>query len=446
MYKIAGDRAKVVKIVAATKKCQKRRSLFPTAFCYSLLLFSETTFMKLFRKFLFWCHLFVGVITGIVILIMSVTGVLLTYERQISNWADTSSYTIVQPSDGAQRLAVEKLLASVRETSPDTEITGVTMRAAAKAPASISFTGNRTSFVNPYTGEILGEGSKKVRDFFHLVTDWHRWLGAQGENRATARAITGACNLGFFFIVCSGFYLWWPKKWNWQQFKNILWFKRKLPAKARDFNWHNVIGIWSLVPLFFVVLSGVVISYAWAGNLVYKVVGENPPAPRPPAPQSAVGANSTSAPTSLQGLNYLWNRAEQQTSGWQSISLRMPVTEDAPLVFTIDEGDGGQPQKRSQLTIDQKSGEVVRWEPFSSLTTGRRLRSFLRFAHTGEVAGIFGQTIAGLVSAGSVFLVYTGLALSWRRFRKWLARRSEAATFPAPEITKAVAESSLTAE
>ena len=53
---------------------------------------------------------------------------------------------------------------------------------------------------------------------------------------------------------------------------------------------------------------------------------------------------------------------------------------DAPLAFTIDQGDGGQPQKRAQLTLDQKTGEVVRWEPFSSYTTGRKLRSFLRFA------------------------------------------------------------------
>ena len=35
------------------------------------------------RKFLFWCHLAAGVSAGIVIFIMSVTGVLLTYERQI---------------------------------------------------------------------------------------------------------------------------------------------------------------------------------------------------------------------------------------------------------------------------------------------------------------------------------------------------------------------------
>ena len=44
--------------------------------------------------------------------------------------------------------------------------------------------------------------------------------------------------------------------------------------------------------------------------------------------------------------------------------------------------------------------------------------------HTGEVLGIPGQTIAGLVSLGGCFLFYTGIALSWRRFRAWRARRA----------------------
>ena len=103
--------------------------------------------------------------------------------------------------------------------------------------------------------------------------------------------------------------------------------------------------------------------------------------------------------------------------------MRLPSSAEAPLAFTIDQGNGGQPQKRSQLTLNRATGEVVRWEPFSSMTLGRRLRMVLRFAHTGEVLGIIGQTIAGAVSAGASVLVYTGLALSWRRFRAWQARR-----------------------
>lgn len=388
--------------------------------------------MKLFRKILFWCHLTAGVLAGIVILIMSATGVLLTYEKQIIALADTRNYQITPPP-GAARLPVETLLAKVREAQPGATLITFTLRADASAPAAIGLTSNpaarpgggRTVFVNPYTGQVLGEGSQKVRNFFRAVTDWHRWLGAQGANRATARTITGACNLLFLFIVSSGFYLWWPRQLTRRQLRNMLWFRRGLVSKARDFNWHNVIGFWSCVPLFIIVLSGVVISYQWAGNLVYRIVGETPPAPGR-GPGAAPQRNGTPAEAAtLAGLDQAWARAEQQVPGWQSISLRLPNKADEPLNFTLDQGNGGQPHNRAQLVLDSKTGSVVRWEPFSNYSAGRRLRSILRFAHTGEVAGIFGQTLAGLVSLGGVFLVWTGLALALRRFRAWRAQRAK---------------------
>jgi uncharacterized iron-regulated membrane protein len=117
----------------------------------------------------------------------------------------------------------------------------------------------------------------------------------------------------------------------------------------------------------------------------------------------------------------------------------MPNSLDTPLNFTIDQGDGGQPHKRAQLTLDQKTGEVTRWEPFSSYTTGRKLRSFLRFAHTGEVAGVVGQTVAGLASLGGAFLVWTGISLALRRLRAWLGRRSDATVQSLDPLTETAA-------
>jgi uncharacterized iron-regulated membrane protein len=402
--------------------------------------------MRRFRKIIFWCHLLIGATAGTVILIMSITGALLAYERQITAWADTRGLNAGPQSPEAARLSVETLLARASQARPGVALSAITLSSNPAAPAAISAAGGRTFFVNPYTGEVLGEGSKKVRDFFHAVTDWHRWLGAHGENRAVARAITGACNLGFLFLVMSGFYLWWPRKWARAQVRNVMWFKRGLGGRARDFNWHNVIGFWSVVPLFIIVLSGVVISYPWASNLVYRLAGEPPPAPRGAPGQSSGGAGpqrggdtsrAPEAAVSLDGLDRLWARAEQQVPGWQSISLRLPAASDASLTFTIDLGNGGQPHKRAQLVLDRKTGEVARWEPFSSYTRGRQLRTLLRFAHTGEVAGIFGQTIAGLASAGSAVLVWTGLALAWRRFRAWAARRGAASVGAAARMAEA---------
>ena len=74
--------------------------------------------------------------------------------------------------------------------------------------------------------------------------------------------------------------------------------------------------------------------------------------------------------------------------------------------------------------MERSTGQVVKTEAFSDNSTGRRWRTILRFAHTGEVLGVFGQTLAGLASLGAVFLGYTGFALSWRRYRSWRTRRA----------------------
>lgn len=365
------------------------------------------------RRVVFWIHLVVGIAAGIVILTMSVTGVLLMYERQITEWSDRG-YRSAPPAPGAARLPVETLIARVREAQPGTAPSSITLQADLEAPAAVSLGRGRSVYINPYTGQILGEGSKKVRAFFHAVTDWHRWLGTHDESRDTARAVTGASNLVFLFLVVSGVYLWVPRVWTRRQLRNVLWFRRGLPGKARDFNWHNVFGFWAAIPLFFVVLSGVIISYPWANNLLFRLVGEAPPERRGPGGGERGGP--ADGAVALDGLDQLWAVAERQVPGWRSITLRLPATEDAPATFTIYRGHRARPDLRGQLTVDRERGEIVRWEPYSSQSRGQKLRAWSRWVHTGEAGGFLGQTVAGIASAGGAVLVWTGLSLAWRRF------------------------------
>jgi uncharacterized iron-regulated membrane protein len=390
--------------------------------------------MKL-RTLIFWPHLIAGVTAGIVILLMSATGVLLTYERQLIAWSD-SQYRSTVPASSASRLSVEEVLRTIREQHPDLTPSAVTLGSAADAPVMVAVP-QRTLYFDAYSGRLLGEGSQGVRRFMSETRAWHRWIAVEGDGRPVARFITGWSNFIFLFIVVSGFYLWFPRKWTWNHVRSVLLFSRTTTSKARDFNWHNVIGVWSAVPLFIVVLTALPISFPWANALVYRAVGEEPPAARGReggaggregraggAGREGGGRREERAAPSLEGLNNLWSRAEQRVDGWRTINVRVPDSNRAPVVFAIDKGDGGQPQHRSTLTLDRATGEVVSYEAFGDQSLGRRLRSISRFAHTGEVLGIPGQTIAGLATAGSVVLVWTGLALAWRRWRAWLKRRA----------------------
>ena len=383
-------------------------------------------YMPTFRTLLFWTHLTIGVAAGVVILLMCVTGVALTYEKQMLEWADRT--TVTTAAFGAPPLGPEALLASAANAAGGATPRGLTLRADPAAPATVTFEGGRALLVGRATGQSLGEPSPGLRRFFRATTNWHRWLALEGTSRTTGRAVTGAANLGFLFIVVSGLYLWLPKVITWVQVRQVLWFRGGLQAKARDFNWHNVIGIWSAIPLALVVAGAVPISYGWAGNLVYRLAGDAPP--QPPARESA---GRREAPTfSTHGLDGAVAAATSAVPDWRAASIRFAPA-SAPLTIAVDRGYGGQPQHRTTFTIDRASARITRRETFGDMGPGRQWRSWFRFVHTGEYYGLAGQTIAGAVSAGGAVLVYTGVALSLRRFAAWRRRRE------APRVTRGAA-------
>ena len=88
--------------------------------------------------------------------------------------------------------------------------------------------------------------------------------------------------------------------------------------------------------------------------------------------------------------------------------------------------------------LDPVTADVVKWEPFAGQNMGRRLRAWVRPLHTGEAAGLVGQAIAFLASAGGTMLVWTGLALAWRRFRGWRRRAESTESILAPETRQEV--------
>lgn len=380
-----------------------------------------------FRKILFWMHLTAGILAGTIILLMSVTGVLLAYQRQITTFADTRKLPAIAPQEVSNPLNVEKLLQQV-SLQAGAKPTAVTFYSQANQPLQVELGRERVVFLNPYSGMILGEGSSGVRQFFRRITDWHRWLGMRTEARSAGRLVTGVCNLIFLGIVLSGLCLWLPRKWSWQNVRAVVFYRSGLPGKAREFNWHNVTGIWCAIPLLMIVVSGVVMSFPWANALLYRMTGTEPPAnvrQQSSQPASSKGRlPGTNDASGFAGLNVALLRAKTQDPAWRIITMRLASDENpATVAFTIITGIPGRPDQRAQLVVARDSGEVVRWEPFSSYNSGRRLRSWLRFIHTGEAGGIVGQTIAALASTGAAFLMCTGTILAVRRLSASRARR-----------------------
>ena len=369
--------------------------------------------MKTFRKILFWMHLTAGLTAGVIIFIMCVTGALLAFERQIIEYSEKDVRYVTAAN--VPELDPQQVIDTLREARPDAKPTAMSITN--EPGATWAFTLGREGhiYIDPYTGSISGEGNKSVRGAMTELRNWHRYIALSGENRPVGKAITGASNLLFLFLAISGIYIWFPRQLRWRSIKPVIWFRAGLRGKPRNFNWHNTIGFWTSTFLIIFTLTATVISYQWASNLLYTITGNEVPPAQQPAGNGPPAEKTYEFPSNMQ---LPWATAEQQSPTWKSISLRLPIEKDSA-VYTIDEGIYWNIFGRSTLTVDAKSGEVVKWEPYGAQNSARQLRSWFRFTHTGETGGIVGQFIGLIACISGAFLVWTGFSLALRRFRNW---------------------------
>jgi len=407
-----------------------------------------------FRQLIFWLHLIAGISAGLVILIMSATGVALAFEKEIIAWAERDGQRVVPPKADTQRLGLDELLNTLREQRPGGRPSTITLDSDANTAVLIGFGRTNTFYVDPYSGAIRQQDATGIRGFMQTMIEWHRFLGSSTERRTLGKAITGACNLAFLFLAASGLYLWWPRQWTRTALRAVGLMSFKLRGKPRDWNWHNAVGLWCAPFLIVLTATALPISYRWAGDLIYKITGSTPPAQG----SGATAATTTELPAPQAdakplGMGALFAAAQKEFPQWKQISYRgsgggrggrgegtsrasNPSTNAAPsnpdgrenrehrdganhpqavTLAVVEEGQWPL-FAATQLTLDPFTGAVLRKEGFGDYNLGRQVRSWTRFLHTGEALGFIGKAVVALASAGAVLLVYTGFALAWRRF------------------------------
>jgi uncharacterized iron-regulated membrane protein len=430
------------------------------------------------KRIIFWLHLITGIVCGLIVALMATTGAIYAFQGEIQAYARRDVARIV-PTESA-RVSLDDLMKSIRKDNPDAQPSGIVVYADPAAATQVMMGRERPSlYANPYTGEVKPDSATKLSGFFSFTLQLHRWLALGGEGKKIGGFITGACSAAFLFLSLSGLYLWWPRHWSWRTLKPATWFIKGAKGKARDWNWHNVFGFWSLPLLIVLSSTGMIMSYRWASNLLYVVAGETPPparaeAPgeaRPSAAAPAAGAPSgekSPAPAGATGeapraesriappepgarpLGYdaLLALVQKEAQDWASISFRMQAAGGARGGMNREggaprvegerrEGGASGEGRRSRgatpvsvivrreglpltsnltLTLNPYTGEVIKREGFAEKSLGNKLRSSVRPVHTGEAFGIPGQLLMFLASVAALILVYTGFALSWRRF------------------------------
>ena len=370
------------------------------------------------RRVLFWMHLDAGVVAGALIVYFSVTGALLAYERPIVHAADQRSYAPDPVLLGAVPIPLDDLLARAAASVP-APVNAVTIYQDVQAPIAIETASRDVYFVDSHSGRVQGPVSRRLRAFFAQVTALHRWCGLSNAHHTAATAVKGAVAVLLLFQLVSGAFLWLPHRWNSTALRVGTVPRLRARGRARNYNWHKVTGFWIGLPLAIVVMTGVIMAYPSANALLFHLA-------RSPLPVR--GGNGS--PRRHDGakhalpthLDQAFTRATTNVSGWRSATLRL-MPGPPGLSFIVDRGDGGQPDEREQVLIDPKTLQVLRREPFAALSRGQQWRSWVRFAHTGEAGGWWGETLALVTACGAAILSITGIALSFDRLRRW--QRSE---------------------
>ncbi len=309
--------------------------------------------MKSFRKVLFWLHLVIGLAAGATIAVTVITGAAMSFEKQVIAWAEGDLRKVKVPADDARRLGVEELLRKVREAQPEARPMGVTVSADPAEPVVINLGRTNTLYANPYTGEMVPQGAQEVRAFFQFMLRWHRWLGvnpvtggpgeaarpaAQNGPRSGGEAaqaqqpgpqpgglreimstVMGISAAIFLTLSISGLYLWWPRNWRRNTVRAVSVPDLGLKGKARDWNWHNAIGLWTAPVIVVMSFTGMVMAFRGFGNLVY--------GPQPGGPGGT--ATNTPAITAPEpgmrplGPDALLAAAQKEVPKWETITLRM---------------------------------------------------------------------------------------------------------------------------
>lgn len=379
--------------------------------------------MKTLRSILFWLHLAAGLVCGLIIAVLCLTGTALAFEKELIAWAERDARQIVAPAAGTPRVGLDELSVRLRATFPAARPGSIVV---SRDPhTAVGFTVSRTEgyHANPYTGEVRRPASHAMGRFMQTMFEWHRYLGLSGESRPHGRLAAGIANLSFCFLALSGLVLWWPRSFGWRAFRPGIWFTQNLTGLARDRNWHNTVGFWCAPVLIGLTLTATPISFRWAAELTYTLTGTPLPSSGPqssgaPPPAAAVPAVAVDArPVPRDAMIATVQRT---LPAWGTVTFRFAHHPDAakpqPASFTVRESGTWPRTATTTLQFDPFTGNLLQRDGHDDLSPARKVRAWSRYLHTGEALGGWAQFIAAVASLGGCFLVYTGFALAWRRF------------------------------
>lgn len=225
---------------------------------------------KIFRKI----HLWLSVPFGLIITLVCFSGAMLVFENEANEWFRRDLYYVETVKESP--LPMDKLLEKVATTLPDSvAVTGVSISSDPGRAYQVSLSKPRRAslYVDQYTGEVKGKSERS--GFFMFMFRMHRWLldsmNPGNEGIFWGKMIVGVSTLLLVFVLISGIVIWWPR--TRKALKNSLKITATKGWKRFWYDLHVAGGMYALIFLLAMALTGLTWSFPWYRTAFYKVFG-----------------------------------------------------------------------------------------------------------------------------------------------------------------------------
>lgn len=369
----------------------------------------------------FKIHWFLGITAGIVLLIIGTTGAILSFEKEILKAINKDSY-IVKVQENQQKLTTKELLEKFQIQMPEAKINSISFSNEPEESTILNIASKESRkginyYVNPYTAEILPQIVGK--DFFGFILRLHRWLAFDGESREIGKQIVAISTISLIVLIISAVVIYWGRIKH-SFFKSFT-FKFKHKGRAFLSTMHSAIGMW-VIPFYLLAsLTGLMWSYEWFNNSVYKIAGVEKPQRGEQGQQK--GEQNRGKNDVKNELNFeshqkaveLFDSIVQKE--YSTANLKFPQN-GTTYSFSYLDKNPAHYRALNTIEIDINSLEIKKHEKYAEKPLNERLLKSILPLHTGEYFGIVGQ-IGMFISASlmSLFTI-TGFMLFLQRKRK----------------------------
>lgn len=372
---------------------------------------------KTFRKI----HLWLAVPFGLIITIICFTGALLVFEDQVTQLTNRHLYYVESP--GSQPLPVGTLVEKVEsQLTKGATITGVTIYPQPDRSYQVNLSAPKGTavYIDPYTGEVLGQSQRTP--FFRTVFMLHRWLlDSQPADGGIfwGKRITGISTLLFVIILLSGIVIWWPR--SRKGLKNGIQIALR---KGKTCFWHDLHaagGIYVLLLVLVMALTGLTWSFDWYKNAFYTLFGVETtapakgPAPKEKSPQGPQPGTTTEATAPVTPFA-CWQQVYDQVAAENPDRLKIEITDGTASVSNIRYGNI---RGTDRYTFDPQSGQITGASLYKDTGNSGKIRGWIYSVHTGAWGGNLTRIIWFLAALLGATLPLTGYYLWIKRlYRK----------------------------